>query len=167
MREQSFILYFRTSDTKDAERIDITADNCGIAVKRVNIDDDPEAAKIASQLTEKNKFPVLRIGEEKVQAVLFNPNDALIKLIAGEDSYEFNLQKPTIYTTTWCGNCRLLKEWLEDNNCSYKEKNIEDNDSLPEKVMQWSNGRRILPTVEFKGVGRFFNPGIDFISRIM
>ena len=169
MRNQPFILYFRSNDIRDAERIDITADNCGVAIERINVDNNPDAAEEIKLLTDSKKpdFPVLRVGRERIVAVLFNPPDGVIKTITDDDSPTVPMGHPIIYTTTWCGTCRMIKEWLDDNNIKYKEINIEDKEDIAEKIIQWTNGRRVVPTIEFKGIGRFFNPGLDMLKRLV
>jgi len=60
-----------------------------------------------------------------------------------------------MYTTTWCGDCRNAKRFLNDNSIAYEEINIEEHDYAAEHVMKINNGKRKVPTFEIDG--RAFN----------
>ncbi|MDQ3255408.1 MAG: glutathione S-transferase N-terminal domain-containing protein [Acidobacteriota bacterium] len=60
-----------------------------------------------------------------------------------------------MYTTTWCGDCRNAKRFLNDNGIAYEEINIEEHDHAAEHVMKINNGKRKVPTFEIDG--RAFN----------
>ncbi len=52
----------------------------------------------------------------------------------------------TIYTTTWCGSCRLAKQFLDDRAISYREINIEGDPAAALQVEKWARGYRTVPT---------------------
>ena len=60
----------------------------------------------------------------------------------------------TIYTTTWCPDCRYAKAFLRDRGISYREVNIEQDESAEEIVLKANNGLRKVPTLEVGG--RYF-----------
>ncbi|MBA3713104.1 MAG: glutaredoxin family protein [Pyrinomonadaceae bacterium] len=60
-----------------------------------------------------------------------------------------------MYTTTWCGDCRNAKRFLNDNGIPYVEINIEEHDNAAEYVMKINHGKRKVPTFEIDG--RAFN----------
>lgn len=60
-----------------------------------------------------------------------------------------------MYTTSWCGDCRHAKRFLNQNNIAFEEINIEDTEGAAEYVMSVNNGRRKVPTFEIDG--RAFN----------
>jgi mycoredoxin len=60
----------------------------------------------------------------------------------------------TIYTTTWCPDCRYAKNFLKERGVSYREVNIEEEESAEEIVMKANNGKRKVPT--FDVGGRYF-----------
>lgn len=163
-------LYFYIKQTRDAERIDIAFDNLGINVERVSLDENPNLEDEILPLVDKDKkqFPLVKIGNDKIKALLFKPSNDLIKSIfSDDDSFKTALPRPTLYCSTWCGECQTLEDWLDDRSLAYKKINIDEQDTYVEKINRWAGGRRVVPTVEFKGVVRLFNPGIELISKII
>ena len=59
-----------------------------------------------------------------------------------------------MYTTTWCSDCRRVKSFLEKRGVSYREVNIEEDESAEETVIKANKGKRKVPTLEVGG--RFF-----------
>lgn len=55
----------------------------------------------------------------------------------------------TLYTTTWCGDCRLVKRYFAQRNIEYVEVNIEDDPAAASMVEQWNNGYRSVPTFRY------------------
>ena len=60
----------------------------------------------------------------------------------------------TIYTTTWCPDCRYAKAFLRERGLSYREVNIEEDQAAEEIVLRANNGLRKVPTLEV--AGRYF-----------
>lgn len=60
-----------------------------------------------------------------------------------------------MYTTTWCGDCRNAKRFLNENNIAYEEINIEETEGAAERVLKLNDGKRKVPTFEIDG--RAFN----------
>ena len=61
-----------------------------------------------------------------------------------------------MYTTTWCGDCRRAKRFLDARAVSYEEINIEEAEGAAEHVMAVNGGKRKVPTFEL-GDGRAFS----------
>jgi mycoredoxin len=59
-----------------------------------------------------------------------------------------------MYTTTWCGDCKVTKRVLEQRGIAFEEINIEENDQAAEYVMSVNGGRRSVPTLEARFVQR-------------
>ena len=59
-----------------------------------------------------------------------------------------------IYTTRWCGDCHLTKQFLRDRGIDFREVNIEDNPEVEELVLRVNQGRLKVPTIEVSG--RYF-----------
>jgi glutaredoxin len=60
----------------------------------------------------------------------------------------------TMYTTTWCPDCRRAKNFLRDRGVEIREINIEDDPDAEDLVLRVNHGRRKVPTLQ---VGdRFF-----------
>src|ERR1044071_760322 len=54
--------------------------------------------------------------------------------------------KLTVYTAPWCRDCHVAKRWLNQNNISYQEINIEETPGAAEEVIQ-QTGKRAIPPV--------------------
>lgn len=52
----------------------------------------------------------------------------------------------TIYTTSWCPDCRGAKRYLDGLGISYREIDVEKVPGAAEEVEQWSGGFRTVPT---------------------
>jgi mycoredoxin len=60
----------------------------------------------------------------------------------------------TIYSTTWCPDCRRAKSFLKERGVEFHEVNIEHDPEAEELVLRANHGRRKVPTLK---VGqRFF-----------
>jgi mycoredoxin len=54
-----------------------------------------------------------------------------------------------MYSTTWCGDCRRSKRWLNENNIPYTEIDIEEDAQAAAYVDQVNHGRAVVPTIIF------------------
>ena len=52
----------------------------------------------------------------------------------------------TMYTTTFCPDCRRAKLFLKERGVAFREINIEDDESAEEIVLQANRGKRKVPT---------------------
>lgn len=57
----------------------------------------------------------------------------------------------TMYSTTWCGDCRRSKRLLDSHAVPYDEINIEGSAEAAREVMRLNNGRRSVPTIVIEG----------------
>ncbi len=53
----------------------------------------------------------------------------------------------TVYSTTWCGDCRNLKRFFAEEGIEYSEIDIDQNESAAQQVIAWSGGKRVIPTL--------------------
>ena len=60
-------------------------------------------------------------------------------------------KKVIVYTTSWCGDCRRLKGDLQERNIAYEERDIEQNEADYKTMMGYTNGKRVIPTVDIEG----------------
>jgi mycoredoxin len=60
----------------------------------------------------------------------------------------------TLYSTTWCCDCRRAKQFLRERGIAFREINIDDKPEAEEIVVRANQGRRKVPTIEV--AGRFF-----------
>lgn len=58
-------------------------------------------------------------------------------------------EKITVYATTWCGDCRMAKRWLDAHGVAYDYINIEQNDEAAAYVVKVNGGKRSVPTIVF------------------
>jgi mycoredoxin len=56
-----------------------------------------------------------------------------------------------MYTTTWCGDCRRAKSFLQEKGIPYEEINIEQVEGAAEIVMNVTGGKRQVPTFDIDG----------------
>jgi mycoredoxin len=60
----------------------------------------------------------------------------------------------TVYSTSWCPDCRRAKSFLKQHGIAFEEVNIEVDPKAEDIVLRANEGRRRVPTVK---VGeRFF-----------
>ncbi len=55
--------------------------------------------------------------------------------------------KVTMYTTRWCGSCRLAKSYLASKGIAFAEIDIETSPGAAQLVERWSGGYRTVPTI--------------------
>ena len=60
----------------------------------------------------------------------------------------------TVYTTTWCGDCRRTKQFLRERGVEFREVNIDESVEAEKLILEVNNGRRKVPTIEVDG--RYF-----------
>ena len=60
----------------------------------------------------------------------------------------------TMYTTSWCPDCRYAKAFLRERGVAFREVNIEQEESAEEIVLKANDGLRKVPTLEVGG--RYF-----------
>lgn len=46
------------------------------------------------------------------------------------------MQEVIVYSTTWCGFCHQLKEWLKSLNVEFKEVDLEEDPSAAKQVVE-------------------------------
>jgi mycoredoxin len=61
----------------------------------------------------------------------------------------------TVYTTSWCCDCRRVKNFLKDRGLPFREVSVDESPGAEDLVMRVNNGRRKVPTIEIDG--RFFS----------
>ena len=59
--------------------------------------------------------------------------------------------RPSIrmYSTTWCGDCRRSKRFLEAHQIPFEEINIDEDRQAAEVVLTINKGARSVPTIIF------------------
>jgi len=71
--------------------------------------------------------------------------------------------KITIYSTTWCGFCKMAKEYLDQKGFSYVDKNIEADADAYRELEQKMGPVRGTPVLDIDGqmILGFDRPKID------
>ena len=70
----------------------------------------------------------------------------------------------TMYTTTWCGYCRILKKGLDREGIAFTEVNIEDDASAADYVQSVNGGNQTVPTVVFPDGSAATNPSLTDVK---
>lgn len=73
----------------------------------------------------------------------------------------------TIYSTTWCGDCRRSKRLLDTHSVPYTEINIDDEPDAAREVMRLNNGRRSVPTIVIEGGETLTEPSDRELARAL
>jgi mycoredoxin len=60
----------------------------------------------------------------------------------------------TMYSTSWCGDCRRAKQFLKERGISFHEINVDEDPDAEDLILRVNHGRRKVPTLEVDG--RFF-----------
>jgi mycoredoxin len=64
------------------------------------------------------------------------------------------MEEITMYSTTWCVDCRRAKQFLRDRGVNFVDVNIDEDVDAEDLVFEVNEGRRKVPTIK---VGdRFF-----------
>jgi mycoredoxin len=71
----------------------------------------------------------------------------------------------TIYSTTWCGYCRRLKDQLKREGIEYAEVDIERTPEAATFVESVNNGNQTVPTVVFPDGTAATNPSVAEVRR--
>lgn len=56
----------------------------------------------------------------------------------------------TIYTTTWCGFCKMAKKYMDDLGVDYTEKDVEQDQAAAMESVQKS-GQMGVPVIDVNG----------------
>jgi mycoredoxin len=59
-----------------------------------------------------------------------------------------------VYTTTWCSDCRYVKQFLRERGIPFEEVNVDEDPDAEELVLRVNDGLRKVPTIEIDG--RYF-----------
>lgn len=55
------------------------------------------------------------------------------------------MESITIYTTSWCPDCRYAKSFLRERGVAYREVDIEEDEAAEEIVIKANDGRATSP----------------------
>ena len=69
-----------------------------------------------------------------------------------------------MYSTSWCGYCKRLKNQLARMKISFQEINIEEVEGPAEIVEKVNNGNRTVPTLVFSDGSAMTNPSASQVE---
>ena len=72
-----------------------------------------------------------------------------------------------MYTTTWCGDCKRSKSWLDSRNVQYREINIEEDETALQFVQKINNGMNSVPTIVFSDGSILVEPSNEELEKKM
>jgi mycoredoxin len=58
------------------------------------------------------------------------------------------MEEITMYSTTWCVDCRRAKQFLKERGVTFSEVNIDEEPDAEDLVMEVNEGRRKVPTIK-------------------
>jgi mycoredoxin len=70
----------------------------------------------------------------------------------------------TMYTTTWCGYCRRLKDGLNRAGIDFVEVDIEADEAAADIVVAANGGNRTVPTLVFPDGTALTNPSVEQVK---
>jgi mycoredoxin len=76
-----------------------------------------------------------------------NPPDAERPSPESESS-DGTTEPITIYSTSWCPDCRRVKHFLKERRLAFHEVNIEQDPQAEEIVLRENRGKRRVPTLK-------------------
>ncbi len=71
----------------------------------------------------------------------------------------------TMYTTTWCGYCRRLKDQLDREGIAYDLVDIEETPGEAAIVEKANGGNRTVPTLLFSDGSTLTNPSVKQVKE--
>ena len=80
-------------------------------------------------------------------------------------SYEAQPDRPTMFTTTWCGYCARLKNQLKRSGVEWTEVDIEAHPDAAEVVASVNGGNQTVPTLLFSDGSSMTNPSASQVER--
>lgn len=73
-------------------------------------------------------------------------------------TYHAQADRPTMFTTTWCGYCARLKSQLTRAGIEYTEVDIEAHPDAADVVASVNGGNQTVPTLLFSDGSAMTNP---------
>lgn len=73
----------------------------------------------------------------------------------------------TMFSTTWCGYCRVLKQALDREGIAYAEVNIEQEPGAADYVQEVNGGNQTVPTVLFPDGSALTNPSLAQVKAAL
>ncbi len=75
-------------------------------------------------------------------------------------------KKIIVYTTSWCGDCHRLMSELKEHAVTFEARDIEQNENDYKTMMGFTNGKRVIPTVDIEGK-ILINPRFSQVAEVL
>jgi glutaredoxin len=135
---------------------------------RVDVAASPAAADHLAQLG---------ISAEDLPAVLLTEPSGKIRIVGTRVSGDevarlasgvgLPASRVTVYSSSWCPDCRRAKRVLEEAEASFQEIDIDQSSEAESLVLERSGGRRVVPTLRFDDRVWAFNPDPPLLRRLL
>lgn len=80
-------------------------------------------------------------------------------------AYEAQPDRPTMFTTSWCGYCARLKGQLQRSGIEWTEVDIETHPDAADVVASLNGGNQTVPTLLFSDGSAMTNPSASQVDR--
>ena len=70
-----------------------------------------------------------------------------------------------VYSTSWCPFCHRLKAGLDDAGVTYREVDVDRDDTAAALVTDINHGNRVVPTVVFADGSSLTNPAASEVTE--
>jgi mycoredoxin len=80
-------------------------------------------------------------------------------------AYQAEPDRPTMFTTTWCGYCARLKGQLKRAGIEWTEVDIESHPDAADVVASVNQGNLTVPTLLFSDGSAMTNPSASQVDR--
>src|SRR4029077_9444371 len=110
-------------------------------------------------------------------AVLLTEPDGKIRIVAVRLSVEetarlatgqgIHADRLTVYSSSWCPDCRRAKRVLEEAEAPFAEVDIDQDHVAEAMVLERSGGRRVVLTLRFDDRVWAFNPAPPLLRRLL
>ncbi len=71
----------------------------------------------------------------------------------------------TVYSTTWCPDCKRTKKWLTDHDVAFRDVDVEEHPEANALITKYGYGKRVIPTLDVDG-RIYINPKPDELACI-
>ena len=77
------------------------------------------------------------------------------------------MEKPTVYTTTWCPYSRSLVSDLRHYGVKFDEVDVDEDEQAADLVRELNGGNRVVPTVVYPDGSHATNPnGVEVAGKM-
>ncbi|MBX7218484.1 MAG: glutaredoxin family protein [Blastocatellia bacterium] len=170
--QEAIFIYFDSAQIVRPDSLAAFFTSYGMAPALVDINQNPAAQEETAKWTDgrTDVFPLVRVGD-KIRALFFNPTPEALKPIfdtmATADAATLGNLPVTVLSADWCPDCRRLEGYFDRKAKPFTKINIETTPGAPEKIIRWSGGRRVVPTIRIGEDVLFFNPPPHVIGKFL